>query len=122
MSSPPRLLSLLSLIESALNTLSCPAVNKPPQRMVNFQKGIARIAFGDGSGAITLQNFTLADGQICVKAAFSWANSDATGSCSIYPNSDNFDWFGAAAKIAEGWMNGIPEPASANGENLQAAV
>lgn len=62
--------------------------------------------FRDGSGSVTLQNFTLADGQICVKAEYHWAQPDAMGSMAVYPTPENYDWFGAAVKIAQGWMSG----------------
>ena len=109
----PRLLSLLSSVESSLSSHGNSAVNQPPQRSVNFQKGIARMVFSDGSGSLTLQNFTLADGQICVKAEFQWAHVNAMGSYAVYPTPDDFDWFGAAVKIAQAWMNGAKvEPSS----------
>lgn len=102
----PRLLSLLSSVESSLSSHGCPAVNIPPARAVNFQKGIARMTFADGAGSLTLQNFTLADGQICVKAEFYWPQTNSMGSCAVYPTPENFDWFGAAVKIAQAWMAG----------------
>lgn len=64
------------------------------------------MSFTDGSGSITLQNFTLADGEICVRAEYFWTGSNALGSFSIYPKAENFDWQGAAARIADGWMKG----------------
>ena len=103
---PPRLLSLLSSVESSLASHGCSAVSQPPQRSVNFQKGIARMVFSDGSGSLTLQNFTLADGQICVKAEFLWTHSNRMGSYAVYPTPEDFDWFGAAVKIGQGWMQG----------------
>lgn len=123
----PRLVSLLSSIEKALVSYACPSVGGRPQRVVNYQKGIARMSFSDGSGSITLQSFTLADGQICVKAEFLWAQTQQTGTYSIYPSTDNFEWYGAAIRLAEAWMNGLPsvdeeaEETSGSGERLQAA-
>ena len=103
----PRLLTLLNQIEIALSNREAPAVSKPPLRSVNFHKGMARANFADGSGSILLQNFTLADGQICVRAVFSWEGSADTGSHSIYPR-ENFDWFTAADQIASAWLAGQP--------------
>jgi len=101
----PRLLTLLALIETSLAKHGSRAVASPPSRSVNFHKGLARITFVDGSGSILLQNFTLADEQICVRAVFSWAGSTATGSHSIYP-SESFDWSDAGGQIAAAWLAG----------------
>ncbi len=104
----PRLLSLLTLIESALSQNESPSVAKGrPMRTVNFHKGLARLSFNDGSGAILLQGFTLADGQICVKAMLEWAGASKPGVQSVYPKED-FNWSGAAHRIAEAWMDGAP--------------
>jgi hypothetical protein len=81
-------------------------------RTVNFNKGLARLVFNDGSGAILLQSFTLADGQICVKAMLEWAGASKPGVQSIYPNED-FNWSGAAHRIAEAWMDGPPAESTA---------
>ena len=70
------------------------------------------MVFSDGSGSITLQNFTLADGQLCVKAEFGWAQTDAISSCAIYPTPENYDWLGASYKIAQAWMVGPKQEAS----------
>ena len=76
----PRLLSLLTLIESALSQNESPSVAKGrPSRTVNFHKGLARAVFNDGSGSILLQGFTLADGQICVKAMLEWTGVSKPG-------------------------------------------
>ncbi len=91
-----------------------PAVERPPERFVSYIKGIARASFCDGSGSICLHSFTLADGQICVKAEFSWIRLKVTGTCSIYPNGDNFDWTRASEKIAEAWLAGPDEATLAN--------
>lgn len=117
---PPRLLSLLSSIESSLASHGSAAVSAPPLRSVNFQKGIARMTFVDGSGSITLQNFTLADGQICVKAEFCWSHSDSMGSYAVYPTPQDFDWFGAAVKIAQAWMNGATATSAAAANQMRA--
>ena len=63
------------------------------------------MAFADGSGSILLQNFTLADGQICVRATFSWEGNTDTSSLSIYPR-EQYDWLAAADQIAAAWLAG----------------
>jgi hypothetical protein len=109
----PRLLSLLTLIESSLSEHEASSVAKGrPMRTVNFDKGLARLSFNDGSGSILLQGFTLADGQICVKAMLEWAGATEAGVQSVYPK-EGFNWAGAACRIAEAWMDGPPPSDSA---------
>lgn len=119
----PRLLSLLTLIESSLSQNEAPSVAKGrPARTVNFHKGLARLSFNDGSGSILLQGFTLADGQICVKAMLEWAGSAKSGVQSVYPK-EGFNWAGAACRIAEAWMDGPPtDEASASGSTAEQAL
>jgi hypothetical protein len=107
----PRLLTLLDSIETALAKQGSQAVSAPPLRSVNFHKSVARMVFADGSGSILLQNFTLADGQICVRSVFTWANGTTNGSNSIYPR-EQFDWIGAADQFAKAWIAGQPAAAS----------
>jgi hypothetical protein len=108
----PRLLSLLTLIESSLSEHEAPSVSRGrPARTVNFHKGLARLSFNDGSGSILLQGFTLADGQICVKAILEWTGAGRPGVQSVYPK-EGFNWAGAACRIAEAWMDGPPAPES----------
>jgi hypothetical protein len=104
----PRLLSLLSLIETSLAEHESPSVARGrPSRTVNFHKGLARLTFNDSSGSILLQGFILADGQTCVKAVLEWAGAPKPGSQSVYPT-ETFNWAGAACRIAEAWMDGPP--------------
>jgi len=70
------------------------------------------MVFADGSGSILLQNFTLADGQICVRAAFSWTGTTATGTLSVYPR-ESFDWPAAADQLASAWLTGQQAAAAA---------
>jgi hypothetical protein len=105
---PPRLLSFLSAVEHALVANAYSGVDQRPERFVNYQKGIARMTFRDGSGSLTLQNFTLADGQICIKAEFSWSKSQLFGSQSVFPTMEDFNWPLAASKVADGWLAGLP--------------
>lgn len=105
----PRLLSLLSKIETALTEQGASIVARPMQRSVSYHKGLARLTFADG-GAIALQSFSLADGQICVKAALSWAGREGHVIHAIYPHSETHDWAASAEGVALAWMSG---PASA---------
>jgi hypothetical protein len=83
------------------------------------------MTFSDGSGSILLQGFTLADGQICVKALLEWTGASQPGVQAIYPT-ENFNWAGAAFRVAEAWMDGPAEQAvqetqpAASEENLAA--
>jgi hypothetical protein len=95
---------------------------------VSFHKGMARMNFADGSGSVMLQNFTLADGQICVRAVFTWADTAEAGTYSIFPR-DSFDWTVAADQIAAAWLAGKPKPvatvsssAEASGSSKEPAV
>lgn len=101
----PRLLSLLSYIQNALIDQGSPVATEPVQRSVSYYKGLARLVFGDG-GTITLQNFTLADGQICVKAALLWAGAEDPVIHAIYPHGDTHDWKSSAENVAVAWMAG----------------
>jgi hypothetical protein len=102
-----------------------PAVERPPERFVSYFKGIARVSFCDGSGSICLHSFTLADGQVCVKAELGWNKPKASTTCAIYPNKENFDWQRAAERIAETYLAGPDADAVAaavrEGEALPAA-
>jgi hypothetical protein len=120
----PRLLTLLTQIENALVSQGVRAVASPATRSVNFHKGLARINFSDGSGSILLQNFTLADGQICVRAVFSWEGSATTATQSVYPR-ESFDWLAAADQLAAAWIAGqnsiSPAAAEIPSEPVQSA-
>jgi hypothetical protein len=105
----PRLLTFLGMIETALVNQGARAVAAPPQRSISFHKGMARMNFTDGSGCIVLQNFTLADGQICVKALFLAENGTQNGTHSIYPR-EGFDWISAADQVAVAWVASRPVP------------
>jgi hypothetical protein len=92
-----RLLSFLLLIEDALSTRHGSSVTST--RMVNYHKGLARMAL-EGGGVVHLQNFSLADGQICLKAALYWPSCEAPATHAIYPQ-ENFDWRAAPSPNAE---------------------
>jgi len=115
----PRLLTLLNQIETALANHGSSVVSTPPLRTLNFHKGLARMAFADGSGSILLQNFTLADGQISVRAIFSWEGNADTPSLSIYPH-EYYDWLAAADQIAAAWLAGQAPAATTASANPPA--
>ncbi len=97
---PPRLLSLLSLIEAALSGSVQGGV---VMRSANYPEGIARMTFADGGGSIVLRNFLLADGELCVRVDLRRAGTAGAGASVIYPRTGAFDWTTAAAKIARAW-------------------
>ena len=110
-----RLFSFLSEIERAL-AKGCPASNVAAEwestRMVNFQRGLARLSFAPSksdrsgrSGSILLQAFTLADGSLCLKASLSWNSSDAVALNAVY-STPTLNWRNEAARIANEWLNG----------------
>jgi len=78
------------------------------------------MTFADGSGSILLQNFTLADGQICVRAVYSWEGSSANGTLSIYPR-ESFDWLNAAYQLAGVWIAGPQTPPSTSAQAVVSA-
>ena len=97
----PRLLSLLSLIEAALSS----AQGRPAAvtRSADYRMGVARMTVGDGSGSILLQNFLLADGQLCMRINLRRTGAAQAGEEAIYPQVATFDWEEAAARIARAW-------------------
>jgi len=105
----PRLLSLLSFIQASLVEHGATVASQPVQRSVSYHKGLARLTFTDG-GTIALQNFSLADGQICVKAALFWAGREEPVIHAIYPHGDSHDWKASADSVALAWTAG-PESA-----------
>lgn len=119
----PRLLSLLTLIEAALNELEQGGATS---RLVNYRRGVARMTFVDGRGGVVVQNFALADGQLCVRVELHRGGVLA-GEAVFYPRQTAFDWADEAATIARRWASlplemartgpvdnrGTPEPALA---------
>ncbi len=96
----PRLFSLLDLIERAL--IEAGLCSGAPLRAADFRKGVARMVFPDEGGNVLVQNFPMADGQLCVRVrlvrpdAIAWEGA-------IYPQVRGFDWSDAAARIALNW-------------------
>lgn len=97
----PRLLSLLSLIEKALVAHEClPAA---PARLADYRRGLARLSFPDG-GVIALQNFLLADGQLCVRVDLARTPGAAPVTVAIYPR-ELPDWAAGAERVAAEWSH-----------------
>ncbi len=61
------------------------------------------MTFADGSGSIVLQNFQLADGQLCLRVDMRRADAAGTVETAIYPQDASYDWADAAARIARVW-------------------
>ena len=103
-----RLLSLLSLVENALERDAIESGTSAPvvSRLVNYPKGLARLTINSGAGVIFFQHFDLADGEICVHATATWAGREETGQAAIYPQGADFDWKAAAARVAAVWIAG----------------
>lgn len=97
-----RLLSLLSNIEKAI--IGIGGSSEAKSRTVNYNKGLARALLNDG-GAWQVQNFLLADGQVCVKVALYWPNCRTPYVESLYPT-PTFNWRLGIDRIAETWMGG----------------
>ncbi len=116
----PRLLSFLNQIETALTNNDPERFQAPGERVVNYQKGIARLSLGPSLGSITLQCFTLAAGQICIKVQLAWTQAEGARMMAIYPQG-KFDWFSEAYKVAEAWLGG-PGKAESMPANEAAAT
>ncbi|CAM2821160.1 hypothetical protein [Rariglobus hedericola] len=101
----PRLLSLLSLIETALGDgVPSGAVI----RSADYRSGVARMTFAGSAGGIVLQNYQLADGQLCVRVVMRHADSARSAETietAIYPKSGPFDWSAEAKRIAQTWLD-----------------
>lgn len=72
------------------------------------------MTFADGSGSIVLQNFLLADGELCVRVDLRRARTPGSGASVIYPRTGAFDWTMAAARIARAWC--VLAPATDDGK------
>lgn len=101
----PRLLSLLSLIEAELSR--GPGAVRAAGRSADYRRGVARLSFTDTAGrpagGLVVQNFLLADGQLCVRARFLGVEGRELGEGAIYPTTDRFDWDTAARRLAREW-------------------
>lgn len=101
----PRLLSLLSLIEAALPASARTGLIA---RSVDYRNGIARMTFVDGSGGIVVQNFLLADGQLCMRVELHCTGVAESEALFIYPQGHAFDWMSEASRVALAWSALLP--------------
>jgi hypothetical protein len=99
----PRLLSFLNLIQDAISRQG--GTKLEGTRMVSFHKNIARLVIKDG-GALQVQSFALADGQMCVKAALYWPGIATPAFYAVYPTTEEFSWEDAGEKVAQMWIEG----------------
>jgi hypothetical protein len=98
---PPRLLSLLSLIEKSLFDIG---QSVGVTRVADYRKGIARMSFTKGRGTIVLHNFLLADGQLCVRVEMRRQGVEQPFESAIYPQAKGFNWKLSASQLAEEWV------------------
>jgi hypothetical protein len=87
-------------------------------RIVNFHTGLARLTFKarmsgalEPRGTVQLQQFRLADGQVCLKVHLSWPGTEATKTLAIYSVPD-LNWKAEGNRVAEGWLDGPPAGSS----------
>jgi hypothetical protein len=97
----PRLLSFLTMIEAALAESG---QRIAASRSADYRKGIARMTFADGGGSIVLQNFPLADGQLCMRLELRRTGAILPTTTSVYPHAAAFDWSAEAGRIAREWV------------------
>jgi len=112
-----RLLSFLSDFERALlaDDPSPEDGSWQSERAVNYQAGLARVHLGvrlpNGQrkprGTVLLQGFLLADGAACMKAQFTWAETEVTTTHAIF-SKPGCDWKAEARRLAAQWMAGPP--------------
>jgi hypothetical protein len=119
-----RLLSFLRDVEATIrNTLPDPAGSRlKVSRIVNYEKGLARIDVGGSEGAptgrIQLQHFGLADERSCMKATLGWSASDFERTIDIFDRPE-INWGAEANRVAEAWLDGAPADAA---ETLAASA
>lgn len=111
---PPRLFSLLGLIEDALAASSNLGT---PLRSANFQKGIARMTFPGDGGSVVVQNFKLTGGQLCVRVKLA-RPGPVVWEGSIYPQASGFDWSDAAARVALNWPDPVATEEQSRGHGI----
>lgn len=101
----PRLLSLLSSVEAELSR--GPGAVRAAGRSADYRRGVARLSLADTAGrpagGLVVQNFLLADGQLCVRARFLGVDGRELGEGAIYPTTERFDWDVAARRLAREW-------------------
>ncbi|HEY1763995.1 MAG TPA: hypothetical protein VGF85_03665 [Opitutaceae bacterium] len=82
-------------------------------RSVNYRLGLARLALAarDPSGIVTpigavlLQSFKLADGNVCLRANLAWQEAGQETSLTIYAKPD-LQWQAEAERVASAWLTG----------------
>ncbi len=82
-------------------------------RSVNYRLGLARLALAarDASGVVTpmgavlLQSFRLADGNVCLRANLVWQEAGQEASITIYAKPD-LEWQAEAERVASAWLAG----------------
>lgn len=74
-------------------------------RVANYRRGVARMIFADGRGSVLVRNFTLADGQHCVRVELQCAASKGFAETCLYPETPGFDWATALAEVARLWTS-----------------
>jgi hypothetical protein len=82
-------------------------------RSVNYRLGLARLALAARDsegilipmGALLLQSFKLADGNVCLRANLTWQEAGAETSHSIYAKPE-VEWEAEASRVAASWLAG----------------
>jgi hypothetical protein len=110
-----RLLSFLTDIEHALLADDPAPLGGAweTSRSANYHQGVARLTLaarrpGAAStvlGAITIQEFLLADGSSCLKSFLAWEGSSEEASHAIYETA-NTQWTSEARRVAASWLAG----------------
>lgn len=82
-------------------------------RSVNYREGLARLALAarDSSGvmipmgAVLIQSFKLADGNVCLRANLAWQEAGNETSLTVYAKPD-LEWQAEAERVASSWLSG----------------
>jgi hypothetical protein len=82
-------------------------------RSVNYGLGLARLALSARDslgvmtpmGAVLVQSFKLADGNVCLRANLTWQDAGAESSLSIYAK-PAVEWEAEAGRVAASWLSG----------------
>lgn len=114
-----RLLSFLTEIERAIRMEANADETSiwTATRIVNFGAGLARLTLtchddsGMPSGNILIQHYSLASGDVCLKASLGWEGSEERSVLSVY-ETPTLNWKLEANRIATGWLAGPPAQAA----------
>lgn len=93
-----RLLSFLDLVETALRADGLDLIPAQVTRQVNYEAGLARLEL-PGQISLVVQNFTLADGQLCLKAWWHDPVQGESAPLAFFDGAGN-DWKTIARKVA----------------------